>query len=161
MLMATGVPLPGDHPSVDPYVCNKSIVQMDICFNHPEIHTQLFETNWAGYRYPAGHKSVSAWAKELPGYPSDHDDVDQLLLEGEQYEVDHPNVDKYVKRRHPSAVCYNFSVSPLPAPGVCPSGVPSWHPDIDAAIANPAKVYPAFHLRAHPLLAAWMPADHT
>ena len=166
MLMATGVPLPGDHPSVDPYVCNKTLLQMDICYNHPEIHTQMIDANWAGYRYPVGHKSISAWAAELPGYPFDHDNVDELLMNAEQYGLDHPNVDKYVKRRHPSAVCYNFSVSTYPDAGVCQlpttrTMVPAWHPMIDASINDPLKVYPVAHPRAHVMLGAWMPLDHT
>ena len=160
MLMATGVPLPGDHPSVDPYVCNKSIVQKDICFNHPDVQAHLVSSHVVGYDYPVAHESLDAWASALPGYPQNHSNVDTLLHGGKQYGSDHPNMDKYVNRRSPGAVCYNFSVTKYPPAGVCPSGVPSWHPDIDAAIDNPSKVYPAFHVRTHPILAAWMPADH-
>ena len=160
MLMATGVPLPADHPSVDPYVCNKSIVQKDICFNHPDVQSHLVSSHLLGYDYPVAHESLEAWASALPGYPQNHSNVDTLLHGGKQYGLDHPNMDKYVNRRSPGAVCYNFSVTKYPPAGVCPSGVPSWHPAIDASIDNPLKVYPAYHVRSHPILAAWMPADH-
>ena len=83
-----------------------------------------------------------------------------VLIMAEQYEADHPNMDNYVTRRAPNEACYNFTGVLLPTAGVCPTGVPTWHPSIDAAIANAAKPYPANHLRTHPLLAAWMPASH-
>jgi hypothetical protein len=134
--------------------------KMDVCHSHPAIHSQMVDNNWAGYAFPVGHQSLSAWARALPGIPGDHGDVDVLLQAGKQYPIDHPNVDKYISRRSPGALCFNFSGVPLPAVGSCPTGVPTWHPSIDAAIGSPAKAYPANHIRAHPLLAGWMPASH-
>jgi hypothetical protein len=157
--MAGKVGLPADHPPVGPYVCNVTTQKMDICHSHPEVHSQVLDSNWAGYSYPSGHQSLSVWAAALPGYPLDHDDVDGVLHGGEQYEDDHPNVDKYVSRRSPGALCYNFSAVVVPGAGECPSGVPVWHPSVDAAIGS-SKVYPPNHIRTHPLLAAWMPAEH-
>ena len=101
---------------------------MDICYNHPQIHCSLLETCSNGYVYPQGHKLLQSWAQTLPGWPSgDHDNVDGLMQNMEQYESDHPNMDNYVNRLGPLAQCYDFSGVKYPAPGVCPAGTSSYH----------------------------------
>jgi hypothetical protein len=143
-----------------------SAYKMDICYSHPAIHSQMLETNTAGYSYPSNHISLQAWAMGLPGFhplvdeDDDHDNVDDILREGDQYEDDHPNIDQYVNRLSAGAACHDFSGTTYPPAGVCPASVSSTHPAIDAAIQNSGVVYPASHIKTHPLLASWMPSTH-
>ena len=80
MLMATKVPLPAGHPSIERFVCSVAASVREICYNHPAIHANLLDTNTAGYSYPPGHRSLQAWAVGLPGYPNDHDNVDSCTV---------------------------------------------------------------------------------